>query len=75
MILECQQHQDYMRAVQTLLDLAEQYGSHGKRMTNDATGTAKESRSNLANAETSLKVRRVMTSIITTDPGTTADSF
>lgn len=55
MILECQQHPDYQQAISTLLDLAEQYGSHGKTLTAGSTGTVKEARSGLAQAEADLK--------------------
>lgn len=55
MILECQQHPDYQRAVSTLLDLGEQYGSHGKKLTSGGTSTVKEARSGLAQAEADLK--------------------
>jgi hypothetical protein len=55
MILECQQHPDYMRAITTLLDLAEQYGSHGRSIGRDATGTAKGTRSSFSQAENDLK--------------------
>jgi len=56
MVLECQQHPDYMRAVQTLLDLARQYGSHGRHMASDASGSAKGAHSGFSKAETDLKV-------------------
>ncbi|KAI1843517.1 hypothetical protein JX265_001866 [Neoarthrinium moseri] len=56
MVLECQQHPDYQQAITTLLDLAEQYGSHGKRLTAGGTGTVQEARSGLAQAEADLKV-------------------
>jgi len=55
MILECQQHPDYARAIQTLLDLAEQYGSHGRVAAQGGTGAAKEVRGGLAQAEYDLK--------------------
>lgn len=58
MILECQQHPDYQQAVTTLLDLAEQYGRHGRSMTSDGAGTVKQTRSAVAAAEADLKVRR-----------------
>jgi len=32
MVLECQQHPDYQQAVQTLLDLAREYGGHPKAL-------------------------------------------
>lgn len=55
MIVECQQHPDYNQAISTLLDLAEQYGSHSKRLTAGGAGTVKETRSHLAAAEADLK--------------------
>lgn len=56
MVLECQQHPDYNQAISTLLDLAEQYGSHSKRLTAGGAGTVKETRTHLAAAEADLKV-------------------
>jgi len=55
MVLECQQHPDYQTAVRTLLDLAEQYGSHANRLAKGGTGTVKDTRSALAQAEGDLK--------------------
>ncbi|KXX78954.1 hypothetical protein MMYC01_204742 [Madurella mycetomatis] len=55
MVLECQQHPDYQRAIQTLLDLAEQYGDHANRMARGGTSTVKDARSGLLQAETDLK--------------------
>ncbi|KAI1174134.1 hypothetical protein F4777DRAFT_411434 [Nemania sp. FL0916] len=55
MVLECQQHPDYQQAITTLLDLAEQYGKHGKSMTSDGAGTVKQTRSAFAAAEADLK--------------------
>ncbi|KAI1770447.1 hypothetical protein F4818DRAFT_432917 [Hypoxylon cercidicola] len=55
MVVECQQHPDYNQAISTLLDLAEQYGSHGKALTAGGAGTVKETRSHLAAAEADLK--------------------
>ncbi|KAI1503297.1 hypothetical protein F5X99DRAFT_375598 [Biscogniauxia marginata] len=55
MVLECQQHPDYHQAISTLLDLAEQYGKHGKSLTTGGAGTVKEARSGLAAAEADLK--------------------
>lgn len=56
MILECQQHPDYQQAITTLLDLAEQYGKHGRSMTTDGAGTVKQARSAFVSAEADLKV-------------------
>ncbi|KAI2621038.1 hypothetical protein GGS21DRAFT_386633 [Xylaria nigripes] len=55
MVLECQQHPDYQKAITTLLDLAEQYGRHGKSLTSDGAGTVKQTRSAFAAAEIDLK--------------------
>lgn len=55
MIVECQQHPDYQRAVSALLDLAEEYGEHSKRLTQDTSGTVREARSSLVQAEEDLK--------------------
>lgn len=41
MILEIQGHQDYQRAIDTLLYLAEQYTGHTKNMAHQTTGTVK----------------------------------
>ncbi|KAI0544317.1 hypothetical protein F4679DRAFT_565450 [Xylaria curta] len=55
MILECQQHPDYQQAITTLLDLAEQYGKHGRSVTSDGAGTVKQTRSAFIAAEADLK--------------------
>jgi len=55
MVLECQQHPDYQTAVQTLLNLAGEYGNHANRLARGGTGTVKETRSGLAQAEGDLK--------------------
>ena len=55
-LLECQQHPDYQRAIQTLLDLASEYGGHAKGVGAASTGTVKDARSSLAQAEADLKV-------------------
>ncbi|KAI1143723.1 hypothetical protein F5Y05DRAFT_4495 [Hypoxylon sp. FL0543] len=55
MVVECQQHPDYNEAITTLLDLAEQYGSHSKSIAATGTGTVKETRTHLAAAEADLK--------------------
>jgi len=41
MVVEIQGHQDYQRAIETLLRLAEQYTGHGRELTTQATGTVK----------------------------------
>ncbi|KAI0594858.1 hypothetical protein F4775DRAFT_572240 [Biscogniauxia sp. FL1348] len=56
MVLECQQHPDYQQAISTLLDLAEEYGKHGKSITTGGAGTVKEARTSLAAAEADLKI-------------------
>ncbi|PFH58635.1 hypothetical protein XA68_13428 [Ophiocordyceps unilateralis] len=55
MILECQQHQDYSEAIQTLLRLAETYGRHGRSMGEGSAGSAKKARSGFAAAENDLR--------------------
>ncbi|KAI1636287.1 hypothetical protein F4809DRAFT_392866 [Biscogniauxia mediterranea] len=55
MILECQQHPDYQQAITTLLDLAEEYGKHGRSIVTGGAGTVKEARTNLAAALADLK--------------------
>ncbi|KAI1465180.1 uncharacterized protein F4812DRAFT_135521 [Daldinia caldariorum] len=55
MIVECQQHPDYQQAISTLLDLAEEYGSHGRSIATGGTGTVKQTRTHLAAAEADLK--------------------
>jgi len=55
MILECQQHPDYQTAIQTLLDLAEEYGGHANRVAKGGSGTVQDARSGLAQAEGDLK--------------------
>lgn len=55
MVIECQSHPDYNEAITTLLDLAEQYGKHANALTQGGTGTVKDARSSLAQAEADLK--------------------
>lgn len=55
MVIECQQHPDYQEAISTLLDLAEEYGQHANSMTQGSSGTVKEARSGMAQAEADLK--------------------
>lgn len=55
MILECQQHEDYSQAIQTLLRLAESYGKHGRTYGQGSAGTAKEARSGFSAAEYDLR--------------------
>ncbi|PNY27521.1 Uncharacterized protein TCAP_02554 [Tolypocladium capitatum] len=55
MILECQQHPDYSQAIQTLLRLAESYGSHGRSLGKGSAGTAKQARSSFQAAEDDLR--------------------
>jgi len=40
MVLECQQHPDYAQAIETLLNLAEQYGRHGRHVGQQSADTA-----------------------------------
>lgn len=55
MVIECQQHPDYQQAISTLLDLAEEYGSHAKHVTRGGTGTVQQTRTHLQQAEDDLK--------------------
>ncbi|KAL2271494.1 hypothetical protein VTJ83DRAFT_865 [Remersonia thermophila] len=55
MILECQQHPDYYRAIQTLLGLAEQYGDHATRLARGSSDTVKDAHSALLRAERDLR--------------------
>lgn len=55
MVVECQSHPDYQQAITTLLDLAEEYGGHAKNLGQQSTGTVKDTRSGLAQAEEDLK--------------------
>ncbi|KID97651.1 hypothetical protein MAJ_06329, partial [Metarhizium majus ARSEF 297] len=55
MVLECQQHPEYSKAIQTLLRLAETYGSHGRDLGKESTGSAKQARSGFAAAEADLR--------------------
>ena len=58
MVVEIQQHPDYQQAIDTLLSLAEQYGGHGKNITQQAAGTVKGAHTDdaLTTAEADLKV-------------------
>ncbi|KAL8638019.1 MAG: hypothetical protein Q9228_004787 [Teloschistes exilis] len=57
MIVEIQGHQDYQQAIETLLNLAEQYGGHGKNLSQQGAGTVKGAHSDtaLTSAETDLR--------------------
>ncbi|SPJ81717.1 uncharacterized protein FTOL_09122 [Fusarium torulosum] len=55
MILECQQHEDYSEAIQTLLRLAETYSRHTRTVGQGSTDTAKDARSGLHAAERDLR--------------------
>ncbi|EFY88531.1 hypothetical protein J3458_020272 [Metarhizium acridum] len=55
MVLECQQHPEYSKAIQTLLRLAETYGGHGRDLGKESTGSAKQARSGFAAAEADLR--------------------
>ncbi|CBX96590.1 hypothetical protein LEMA_P108550.1 [Plenodomus lingam JN3] len=59
MVVEIQGHQDYQRAIETLLRLAEQYAGHGKNLGKQATGTVQGAHQDdaLQTAEADLKVR------------------
>jgi len=55
MILECQQHPDYSQAIETLLDLAEEYGGHSRALAQGGTDTVQETRTGLSAAEADLR--------------------
>lgn len=55
MVMECQSHPDYHQAIETLLRLAEQYGSHSFTMAKGASDMAKQTRTHLETAEADLK--------------------
>jgi hypothetical protein len=55
MILECQQHEDYSEAIQTLLRLAETYSRHTRTVGQGSTDTAKDARGGLHAAERDLR--------------------
>ncbi|KAL8683858.1 MAG: hypothetical protein Q9186_000201 [Xanthomendoza sp. 1 TL-2023] len=59
MIVEVQSHQDYQQAIETLLNLAEEYSGHGKNISQQGAGTVKGAHgdSALTTAETDLRVR------------------
>ncbi|KAI9667293.1 MAG: hypothetical protein M1821_000107 [Bathelium mastoideum] len=56
MVIEIQGHQDYQRAVETLLSLAEQYTGHSKTFAQSSGGTVKGARTDeVQKAEADLK--------------------
>ncbi|TDZ29133.1 Uncharacterized protein C8035_v004525 [Colletotrichum spinosum] len=55
MVLECQQHPDYAQAIETLLNLAEEYAGHSRTIAQGGSGTVRDARSGLAQAESDLK--------------------
>ncbi|KAJ2901016.1 hypothetical protein MKZ38_002142 [Zalerion maritima] len=55
MVMECQAHPDYMQAVETLLNLAEQYGGHASTMSKGGSNSAKQTRTHFQQAEVDLK--------------------
>ncbi|KAH7384117.1 hypothetical protein DE146DRAFT_667909 [Phaeosphaeria sp. MPI-PUGE-AT-0046c] len=57
MVVEIQGHQDYQRAIETLLRLAEQYSGHTRNLGQQATGTVKGAHQDdaLRTAEANLK--------------------
>ncbi|KAL8760178.1 MAG: hypothetical protein Q9199_000200 [Rusavskia elegans] len=59
MIVEIQSHQDYQQAIETLLNLAEEYSGHGKNLSQQGAGTVKGAHGDtaLTSAETDLRVR------------------
>ena len=58
LVIECQGHPDYQRAITTLLDLAETYSGHAANIANQSTGTVKGAHKDTAlqTAEADLKV-------------------
>lgn len=60
MIVEVQSHQDYQRAIETLLNLVERYAGHGKQLGQQGAGTvqgAHQEDDALTRAEADMKVR------------------
>jgi hypothetical protein len=59
MIVEVQGHQDYQRAIETILRLAEEYAGHTKNLTTQGVGSVKGAHTDdaLQLAEADLKVR------------------
>ena len=60
MVVEVQGHQDYQRAIETLLSLAERYAGHGKSLGQQSAGTvqgAHQEDDALTRAEADIKVR------------------
>ncbi|KAL8842117.1 MAG: hypothetical protein Q9176_002809 [Flavoplaca citrina] len=57
MIVEIQSHQDYQQAIETLLNLAEEYSGHGKNLSQQGAGTVKGAHGDnaLTSAETDLR--------------------
>ncbi|KAG6298457.1 hypothetical protein E4U44_001100 [Claviceps purpurea] len=55
MVLECQQHPDYSRAIQTLLNLVQKYSKHGRDLGKDSQGTVQQARSGFSAAESDLR--------------------
>lgn len=60
MVVEIQGHQDYQRAIETLLRLAEQYAGHGKNLAAQGKGSVQGAHEDdaLQLAEADLKVRK-----------------
>jgi hypothetical protein len=59
MVVEVQGHQDYQRAIETLLSLAERYAGHGKQLGQQSAGTvqgAHQEDDALTRAEADIKV-------------------
>jgi hypothetical protein len=61
MVVEIQGHQDYQRAIETLLRLAEQYAGHSKNLGQQSAGTVQGAHQDdaLQLAEANLKVRNI----------------
>jgi len=67
MVVEIQGHQDYQRAIDTLLRLAEEYSGHSRNVAQQSTGAVKGAHSDnqLKMAEADLKVRNSQALLMT----------
>ena len=57
MVMECQQRDEYHQAIDTLLDMAEEYAGHTRSLAGMGGDSAKQARSGFQKAEDTLKVR------------------
>ncbi|KAL8657605.1 MAG: hypothetical protein Q9226_001748 [Calogaya cf. arnoldii] len=62
MIVEIQSHQDYQQAIETLLNLAEEYSGHGKNLSQQGAGSVKGAHGDnaLTSAETDLRIKTLL---------------